>query len=657
MGGRVSLQRPVITDFTKGELSSKFSGRFDLELYNKGSQTLKNWVPFTQGGVRTRPGTEYRGVTKSSLQARLVPFVVSESNAFVLEFTNNLIRIWKSGTLVGAPTEVISTYSTAQLFQLQFQKVRNILYIVHLGHAIATLTWNGTTSFTLAALTIAFATGVDAWAASTAYVVGDVVYNGTPQKVYECITAGTSAGSGGPTTEADDITDNTAHWYWMATKPFSQAGDYPSCIAHFQGRMYYAGGTNHPQTVWGSEPFWYGEMNYFSMISYTATQIKDSTLWADPLIPETEDISYSRTVFGEGDAFYFEIASDEDDDIYWLMGADALIIGTCSAEWVAPANITALNVQVKKRSGLGSAFIQAAMFQDAPVFAQGTTSKALLREYAYLAQSSELQSQDLTFGADHMLEDGIAQIAVAKMPQPTLFAVTDGELAALVYNKAYGVLAWYHITTDGGDIESVAVVPGTTDDEIYISVNRAGGRVVEKFDLLWVTTDIPLDSYVTIASIAGATQSGLDRFDGETVTIYNITDSTVHTAAVASGVLTYPTGDGVGDNVVIGMAFTCTGQTMRLNTGVQTGTGQGQIKRMTAVIARVLASLPFKVGYEESTNLQTAKRMDDVAWTAAYTGDVHIPLEGTWDRDAWVWFIQDGPYRTTILTLIPEVNA
>ncbi|MCK4513835.1 MAG: hypothetical protein KAU31_01190, partial [Spirochaetaceae bacterium] len=315
------------------------------------------------------------------------------------------------------------------------------------------------------------------------------------------------------------------------------------------------------------------------------------------------------------------------------------------------------DVRVKKRSALGSAYLQAIMFQDAPVFVQGTLSKALLREYAYLAQSSELQSQDLTFGADHMLENGVTQIAVAKMPQPTLFAVTDGELACLLYNKAYGVLAWYHITTDGGDIESVCVVPGTTDDEIYISVNRAGGRVVEKFDLLWGTTAIPLDSHVEIAAIAGATQSGLDRFDGETVTIYNITDSTVHTAAVAAGSLTYPAGDGVGDNVVIGMAFTCTGQTMRLNTAVATGTGQGQIKNVKAVIARLRESLPFKASYAQAANLETAQKPDGSAWTAAYTGDVHIPLHGDWDRDAWVWFIQDQPYRTTILTLIPEVSA
>lgn len=63
---------------------------------------------------------------------------------------------------------------------------------------------------TLADVTITAAT---AWAGTTAYVAGDRVTNAG--RVYLCITAGTSAGSGGPTTTADDITDNTVHWRYL----------------------------------------------------------------------------------------------------------------------------------------------------------------------------------------------------------------------------------------------------------------------------------------------------------------------------------------------------------------------------------------------------------------------------------------------------------
>jgi hypothetical protein len=57
-----------------------------------------------------------------------------------------------------------------------------------------------------------------AWQAAHVYVVGDRVINGG--NAYVCITGGTSAGAGGPTTTAADITDNTVHWSYQ-----SAAGD------------------------------------------------------------------------------------------------------------------------------------------------------------------------------------------------------------------------------------------------------------------------------------------------------------------------------------------------------------------------------------------------------------------------------------------------
>ena len=53
------------------------------------------------------------------------------------------------------------------------------------------------------------------WPASTAVSIGDLVINDTPERVYICITAGTTAGSGGPTGTGADITDNTAHWKFL----------------------------------------------------------------------------------------------------------------------------------------------------------------------------------------------------------------------------------------------------------------------------------------------------------------------------------------------------------------------------------------------------------------------------------------------------------
>lgn len=53
-----------------------------------------------------------------------------------------------------------------------------------------------------------------AWATSTAYVVGQMVTNDTT-RAYVCVTAGTSAGSGGPTGTGTAIADNTAVWDYV----------------------------------------------------------------------------------------------------------------------------------------------------------------------------------------------------------------------------------------------------------------------------------------------------------------------------------------------------------------------------------------------------------------------------------------------------------
>lgn len=62
------------------------------------------------------------------------------------------------------------------------------------------------------------------WAASTTYALNQQVINDTG-KCYKCITAGTSAGSGGPTGTSSDITDGSAHWQYIGTADMTVDND------------------------------------------------------------------------------------------------------------------------------------------------------------------------------------------------------------------------------------------------------------------------------------------------------------------------------------------------------------------------------------------------------------------------------------------------
>jgi hypothetical protein len=136
-----------------------------------------------------------------------------------------------------------------------------------------------------------------AWVLSTAYTVGDRVRNDTaPIKVYECITAGTSAASGGPTGTTADITDNTAHWKYIESAPTMKVAMYTSTATNgaattiysatneVTGTAYTAGGAtvsgctaaisaNHANvtcdtTTWGTATI----SNAASALLYTSTK-------------------------------------------------------------------------------------------------------------------------------------------------------------------------------------------------------------------------------------------------------------------------------------------------------------------------------------------------------------------------------------------------
>ena len=81
-------------DFTRGELGPLLHGRFDVDPYLAGLKTCLNWLPLKEGGLRKRSGTSFMAEVKdSSKVTRLMPFVFSASQAYVLELGDNMFRV------------------------------------------------------------------------------------------------------------------------------------------------------------------------------------------------------------------------------------------------------------------------------------------------------------------------------------------------------------------------------------------------------------------------------------------------------------------------------------------------------------------------------------------------------------------------------------
>jgi sugar lactone lactonase YvrE len=131
---------PIIkNDFSAGEVSPRLYGRVDIEDFSRGLKTCENWIPFIQGALQTRPGTQYvADVETSTERSRLIPFKFGTTAAYALEFGNLFFRVYynNAGTYQRLGTvEVTTPYTTAQLQDIHFIQSNDILYLAHPSHA------------------------------------------------------------------------------------------------------------------------------------------------------------------------------------------------------------------------------------------------------------------------------------------------------------------------------------------------------------------------------------------------------------------------------------------------------------------------------------------------------------------------------------------
>lgn len=139
---RVTLNQ---TNFTAGEVSPKCYGRTDVARYQNGARSLLNCVVNIHGGAERRPGTVFVAATKNhTKRSRLVPFVFSTTQAYMLEFGDFYMRVFvQSGGQVltggGTPYEIATPYSESMIAEFDFTQGADTMFIFHQGEQINTL--------------------------------------------------------------------------------------------------------------------------------------------------------------------------------------------------------------------------------------------------------------------------------------------------------------------------------------------------------------------------------------------------------------------------------------------------------------------------------------------------------------------------------------
>jgi hypothetical protein len=93
--------------FSGGEVSPDCYGRTDIPTYKNSLALSKNFLITKRGAAKNRSGTKEVSPCKntgSAIPPRLIPFVFSDEQAFVLEFGDHYFRVIQDGALVLSPT-------------------------------------------------------------------------------------------------------------------------------------------------------------------------------------------------------------------------------------------------------------------------------------------------------------------------------------------------------------------------------------------------------------------------------------------------------------------------------------------------------------------------------------------------------------------------
>lgn len=143
-------------NFSGGEISPALTGRNDLEKYAVSLKTCRNMIPTAQGSCLNRPGTLYCGnVATHSKRVRLIPFIYSDDDTYILEFGDEYLRIWKAGVLQAATITGSIPYTEDELHCIKFAQVGDVLWLTHRSYPPATLTRFSDTAWTYAAVSFA----------------------------------------------------------------------------------------------------------------------------------------------------------------------------------------------------------------------------------------------------------------------------------------------------------------------------------------------------------------------------------------------------------------------------------------------------------------------------------------------------------------------
>ncbi len=484
-----------------GEISSTALGRTDLDAYKFCCETLLNMIPMLSGGAYRRPGTLFDHATTDNKPARFLPFIRSQSEAYLLYLSNitggisgiiptDNISAGTSATFTGS----MPTLADEQRAEIQFAQSVDVMYLVHPSMKPMRITRTGTGTFTVRefdyGLTgddlqnawpyLSYRSDIDITPSATSGVgitltaTGDFFDNGHVGSLIKLkhastvgcakITAVTDATHATATVVSNFGATSASECMWESA--WSNYRGWPRSITFFEERLCYGGCEHTPDRIWRSYT------RNFNVMS-------------------KEDDS-SVGVSGD-EPFWTDLFSQQLNMIQWLSGGDTMLIGTQADEWIntridSSAAYTLANSTCRKTSSYGSAYIQPLRVGNTLVFV--TSSGCEIRELvfseseqSYVADSlqtlydeyPEKPSQTSPFLSGWPGDRKYTGIVWDKSRSSIWANDPAGNLFGCVRDRRLGVIAWHrHELGGSGKVISVCTLPNPdlSVDDVWVCVQR-----------------------------------------------------------------------------------------------------------------------------------------------------------------------------------------
>jgi len=363
------------SNLTAGELTPVLHARVDINKYNNGVATAENMIILPHGGMRRRPGLSKITDTEVASDARLTPFVFNVDQKYIVLFRPGFIDIYRDGVIVKA--DIVSPYTADAVIQeLDVIQSADTMIITHETVAPYSLVRMGSdTLWGLNAITftnppqylfdaiVPTYTNTGATQVVTT-AVDDIVYDQPNLLYYKALTIQVGI---------DLAIENyaiTANWepYTGKEDAWSATRGYPAVCTFHQNRLWLAGSTQLPTTIWGSKISGFFDFGL-------GTGLADDGL-ADTL--DTDQYNKITNIFSGRELQVFTTGGEFNNS--------APVITPTDSEW-------------RKQTGYGSKRIRPILIDGATLFVD--SSERTIRQYLFDFNEDNYVSLNLTLLSSH----------------------------------------------------------------------------------------------------------------------------------------------------------------------------------------------------------------------------------------------------------------